>query len=925
MIALRGTIRPGEHRLVLGATVTLFGILTGHALLETARDALFLGRLPADRLPWVYLLIALVSIGLMQVQAALPHGRSNRTVLGALILGSGAFTGALWTLTGGDPAPWVFYAIYVWAGVLATMVVTRFWLVVEDVFTVTQAKRVFAIIGAGSVLGAIVGSALARALSEVIDARHFLLVTAGILLLTGLLPVILLRTREQTLGRDVEGRAPTNALRWRQALQVTTRRPYVRRLLGLILVSTLAFTLVDYLFKSIVARHFAPDELAEFFATMYLALNLVSLLLQVTLVGALLRSFGLHRALALTPTLLAVCAAALVVVYTISPLLLILPALALKGVDGAFRYSLHRTSIETLFVPLSRSVREQVKTFVDVLGQRGGQAIASVAILVIVALPGSEVVLAVGVVALAISWVRIAQGIRGDYLDLFRSALSEREFVAEVDFPELDLASLEKLIARLNSANDVEVIAVLDMLSEQDRVHLIPALILYHPSSAVVTRALHLFARARREDVLPILERIADHEDAAVRAAVLRTRALLAPDVNRQLSIYLDDESPVVRATALVTLVGAGWIQGDDAATVLRKIAADATTEEALALVESIQDQPDPIHRGLLLEFARSDDPRVRHETVAAMRAVGDEAFIEPLIAMLPYRDVRSETRAALVAIGAPALTALDRVLGDESIAQNVRRHVPRTISRFASHEAAPILMRHLLTVQDGLVRFKILRGLGSLRRRDRDVELDAAVLRQALERTLAGAFRLLDWRSALLEGARIEPRRATVVHELLLHTLEHKEAHARERLFRLLGLLFPEEDWEPIYRGLASERAEDHASAHELIAATLDPPLRDGLLGFVDDLSDADRLRAGVAFYTPRRWDYEQMLRAFLEEGSLGLRCITIHHVGELGLSSFRETLLALRDRPPMVQQHVVARALVLLDQPERELMRHE
>ena len=51
-------VRPEERRGVVGAFLALFGILAGHTLLETARDALFLARLPPSKLPWVYLAIA---------------------------------------------------------------------------------------------------------------------------------------------------------------------------------------------------------------------------------------------------------------------------------------------------------------------------------------------------------------------------------------------------------------------------------------------------------------------------------------------------------------------------------------------------------------------------------------------------------------------------------------------------------------------------------------------------------------------------------------------------------------------------------------------------------------------------------------------------------------------------------------------------
>src|SRR5687768_14638602 len=69
--------RADERRVAIGAFLTLFGILAAHTVLETARDALFLARLPADQLPWVYLAMAAVAVVLTQVPA-LRAGRGMR-------------------------------------------------------------------------------------------------------------------------------------------------------------------------------------------------------------------------------------------------------------------------------------------------------------------------------------------------------------------------------------------------------------------------------------------------------------------------------------------------------------------------------------------------------------------------------------------------------------------------------------------------------------------------------------------------------------------------------------------------------------------------------------------------------------------------------------------------------------------------------
>src|SRR5262245_25114568 len=51
MLAALSQLRPGERRSTRTAFAFLTGLIASHTLLETARDALFLTRLPSTRLP----------------------------------------------------------------------------------------------------------------------------------------------------------------------------------------------------------------------------------------------------------------------------------------------------------------------------------------------------------------------------------------------------------------------------------------------------------------------------------------------------------------------------------------------------------------------------------------------------------------------------------------------------------------------------------------------------------------------------------------------------------------------------------------------------------------------------------------------------------------------------------------------------------
>ena len=155
-----GDIRPEERRDAWGAFLALFGILSAHTLLETARDALFLARLAPSQLPWVYLAMAVLAV-------AISHGpwggsgvRAGRFAFSLLLAGCAVVTFGFWLL-GAGRSGLLLRALYVWTGLVGTLTALQFWLVLGERYTITQAKRLYKIIALGSVLGAAAGAGLA--------------------------------------------------------------------------------------------------------------------------------------------------------------------------------------------------------------------------------------------------------------------------------------------------------------------------------------------------------------------------------------------------------------------------------------------------------------------------------------------------------------------------------------------------------------------------------------------------------------------------------------------------------------------------------------------------------------------------------------------------------------------------------------------
>ncbi len=430
---LSSAIRPGERRDTWAAFTMLFGFVGGLAILETARDALFLTKMPATRLPWMYLSIAAISLGIVSAQSRWML-LAGRRLLSAWTLVTAGVTFLLARSLDRLGASGI-YGVYIWTSVLGTLVLVHLWTLLANVFTVTQAKRLYGLIGTGSVLGAIAGSGAARSLLRAHSPRYLLWVAGGAFLCTALVPPWFTRGAP----RGTEAGAPPRTSTADSA-RFVARHAYARRVVLAMSLATAGVTLGDYVFKSTAAAVIPKAELGTWLATVYLVLNVASLFAQIALTGWITRRFSVTTAFAVLPALLLAGGIGMVLSGGIAAALLI------KAADGGLRYSLHKTSSEMLFLAFTDAARQRVKAFIDVVGQRGGQTIASIAILLLArtSLPHA---LAFALVALAAAWLGVAIALRAPYLDLFRGRLPSGHLERHA-FPELDLASLETLIGR---------------------------------------------------------------------------------------------------------------------------------------------------------------------------------------------------------------------------------------------------------------------------------------------------------------------------------------------------------------------------------------------------------------------------------------------------------------------------------------------
>lgn len=890
-------VRQGEGRQAFQAGLTLFLLIGGHTVLETARDTLFLEKLAPSRLTLVYGLIAALALLAAPLCTSLARRFGRRNALIALALLAAYGTGLFHVLPLG---PTSVFALYAWSGLLGTVLVLQFWLFASELLTVAQGKRLYGPIAAGGVLGAVAGAAISAALLLRLPVQHLLLLGAACFLGSAFVLTTVWTEPLPVARASAQGRQMLKS-----AFELFAQHGYVRRLAALVSLSSAALLTTDYLFKSSVTRHVAPADLGTFFAGYYALLNSASLLAQLFVSGPLLRRLGVVPALALLPGLLVLGGSATLFAGVSLGLVL-----ALKSSDGALRHSVHRVASELLEMPLAPRLQEQLKAFVSGPLPRIAQALTASVLLVLGAggMGGERWVAALATL-LSVAWLAVVLRLHGPYLERLREAIGKPSFEMSGWIRELDLDAVESLLEALSSNEPARALGALDLIADKGRVRLIPALVLYHEHEGVILRALEILGASERDDWLSHADRLLGHGSPLVRAAVVQ--ALSRRGRHAALERGLADESPVVRAYALFWLLTQEQSQeplSDLRLAALLELEGEQGRQAQQALLGAICSSPHARWTELLLSLARRPAPEVE-PLARAMAALADPRFVPLLLPRLGEREGRGAVRAALVELGEVSLAALAQAFDDPATPARVRSHIPRTVSRFETQAAADLLLDWLDSERPGALRYKALRGLGRLTAETR-LRVARTRIDQQIRSNLLSYLRMLALRVPL--AARPEAARGARSLRLLVGLCDDKLEQSLERVFRLLQIRHKHEDLRSVYFAVRSGERVRRAHALELLdvltvpreSSALSQQVRQLLLLCVDDLSVSERLERARPFLPDQPQSHAAALQALVNDRDETLAAFAAYHALEVGSAELEGAVAeALRERPGLVR----------------------
>jgi AAA family ATP:ADP antiporter len=283
-------------------------------------------------------------------------------------------------------------AFILWITVFNLFAVAVFWSFMADVYDNAEARRYYGYIGAAGTMGAFLGPMLTRALVKQVGIPNMMLVSAGFLVVC---MICILRLRRHAVRREAErGRASGEVPMGGQVLaglKLVMREPLLRWMAVLTVFGVGVGTLL-YNEQNAIARTMFDnaDDRAAYFATLDLAVNALTLFVQVFLTRVLLSRYGLAPALLIPGVAIILGYSALAA----SPLPLLVGVV--QVVTRASEFSLAKPARETIYTRVGREWRYKAGAAIDTVIYRGGD-LTFVWVHKLLSGFGSQAVFAVGV------------------------------------------------------------------------------------------------------------------------------------------------------------------------------------------------------------------------------------------------------------------------------------------------------------------------------------------------------------------------------------------------------------------------------------------------------------------------------------------------------------------------------------------------
>jgi AAA family ATP:ADP antiporter len=271
---------------------------------------------------------------------------------------------------------WIAAAFYVWVSTFNLLTISVFWSLMADIFSSSQAKRLFGFIAAGGTVGTISAPAFTVLFVDVLGTDNLLLISAAGFSITALLVRVMEAEKHKLIavGEEAQHTSLDRALGGNplDGFMLLFRSRYLLMIALFVLLMTWISTVIYFQLGDLISKDFATRVArTRAYASIDLATNSIAVLIQLFGTGRFIRRFGVTTGLLLNPLIMVM--AFLAVVF--SPVLTVLASI--QVVRRFSEYAIAKPCRDMLFTAVDQQSKYKAKNVIDTVIYRFGDLTSS--------------------------------------------------------------------------------------------------------------------------------------------------------------------------------------------------------------------------------------------------------------------------------------------------------------------------------------------------------------------------------------------------------------------------------------------------------------------------------------------------------------------------------------------------------------------
>jgi ATP/ADP translocase len=812
-------IKPGEEVIASLLFLYFFLIMFPYYIIKPVRDAKYLIEETSLRLPFAYLATAIIMAFFVHIYTKLQIKVQRRKLItiSLIFFTVTCFLSGMFFMR--DLA-WMPLFFWVWANIFIVVLLTQFWILVNDIFNPREAKRLIGFFGSGGLLGGILGGTLTGLLAwEIPD--YLLFIAAGMLVLCVLVgnQIFIWQKKNKPISANSNSinkakNQETAKAGFIDSFNTVRKNYYLKLLAAVVTLTFVVATFIDWQFKTVIDVEVRMDLKMLYFGYIHAGLLVLPFLVQLLMTSNIIKRYGIRFALLLLPFVLLLCSLGI----GFWPIFYL--ALAIKASDKSLSFSLNQSVRELLYIPVSPEVKNKAKIFIDMFLNRFAKGIGALILILLVyvyVVPEEWVeeviwkdkikLISIITVIFIGAWAFLSLRLSKEYTNIVKQKL-------EVKWDRGDRVVAEKM--------DVDYTKlVFDTIESKDR--------------SSVLYAMNLYDLIKQDKLTPEVRKLisykSDERTVSSMGGLFESgETALLPEMDDMLSEeVLEKEVGEIMSLDVYQEVMKGYVDK----VLVDKAEGTETSKIEVAKAIGLMESHSPLTQKLeeLLEDESLEVSKYAIESAAKLKR---REHVPGLIYKLHNPLTREDAGTALEKYGERIVGTLSDYLGDSEEEVGLRQEVASVLARIPVQDSADFLAWEL-TEDNKDMDPGLIDALDRIRSGEPDIQVQEDIVKTKIFKEIKKYYQVLfkcfDARSKAKKGKMSEQLSENLAASLM-------------NIFKLLGLIYPHEDIFRAYQNIKTAAKDSVDYAVELLDNILPKDIRDLILPLIEDLPLDERVK---------------------------------------------------------------------------------